>query len=156
MAPLNLEQSLEISKLCQVIISLNPGIHVVSVVNKNGRILNIKLRNDSTTRNLTSQEIEMLCMQRVLQTSMNKELDAKLGALNYTISYRNFMLELIFPLLNGIIFVGADSEIYIQKLVKTISEAINDYKFNSDPKITSAETIENHVHRSYSTSYQNL
>jgi hypothetical protein len=149
MAPLSLEQSLEISKLCQTIISLNPGIHVVSVVNKNGRILNTKLRNDSTTKNLTSQEIEMLCMQRVLQTSMNKELDAKLGSLNYTISYRDFMLELIFPLLNGIIFVGADSEIYIQKLIKKISEAINEYKFNSEHKITS-ETIENHANSAIS------
>ena len=145
MAPLSLEQSLEISKLCQAIISLNPGIHVVSVVNKNGRILNTKLRNESTTKNLTSQEIEMLCMQRVLQTSMNKELDAKLGSLNYTISYRDFMLELIFPLLNGIIFVGADSEIYIQKLIKKISEAINEYKFNSEHKITSTKIIENHA-----------
>jgi hypothetical protein len=143
MAPLSLEQSLEISKLCEVIISLNPGIHVVSVVNKNGRILNTKLRNDSTTKNLTSQETEMLCMQRVLQMSMNKELDAKLGSLNYTISYRNFMLELIFPLLNGIIFVGADSEIYIQKLIKKISEAINNYKFDSQHKFIPVETIEN-------------
>jgi len=143
MTPLSLEQSLEISKLCQIIISLDPRIHVVSVVNKNGRILNTKLRNDSTTTNLTSQEIEMLYMQRVLQTSMSKELDAKLSALNYTISYRDFMLELIFPLLNGIIFIGVDSEIHIQKLIKEISDVIYDYKINSYHKITSEKTIEN-------------
>jgi hypothetical protein len=145
MAPLSLEQSLEISKLCQTIISLNPGIHVVSVVNKNGRILNTKLRDESTTKNLTSQEIEMLFMQRVLQTSMNKELDAKLGSLNYTISYRDFMLELIFPLLNGIIFIGANSKIYNQNLIKRILYVINEYKFNSEHKLTSTKTAENDV-----------
>jgi hypothetical protein len=131
------------SKLCQVIISLNPGIHFVSVVNKNGRILDTKLRNDSTTRNLTAQEIEMLVMQRVLQTSMNKELDEKLGSLNYTISCRASMLEVIFPFFNGIIFIGTESEIYIQKLIKKISEAINDYKFNSEQKIASTEMVKN-------------
>lgn len=142
MAPLSLEQSLEISKLCQVIISLDTRIQVVSIVNKNGRILNTKLRNDSTTTNLSSQEIEMLYMQRVLQMSMSKEHDSKLSALNYTISYRDFMLELIFPLLNGIIFIGVDSEIYIQKLIKQILEAINDYKVNSYHKLTFTKTIE--------------
>jgi hypothetical protein len=131
------------SKLCQVIISLNPGIHFVSVVNKNGRIIDTKLRNDSTTRNLTAEEIEMLVMQRVLQTSMNKELDEKLGSLNYTISCRASMLEVIFPFFNGIIFIGTESEIYIQKLIKKILEAINDYKFNSEHKLTLEKTIEN-------------
>jgi len=143
MTPLSLEQSLEVSKLCQVIISLDPRIHVVSVVNKNGRILNTKLRNDSTTTNLTPQEIEMLYMQRVLQTSMSKELDAKLSELNYTISYRDFMSEIIFPLLNGIIFIGIDSDVPIQKLIKEILDVIYDYKVNSYHNFISPKTIDN-------------
>jgi hypothetical protein len=145
MAPLSLEQSLEISKLCQVMISLDPGIHAVTVVNKNGRILNSILRDDSTTKNLTPQESEMLFMQRVLQTSMNREFDTKLGLFHCTVSYRDKMIELIFPLLNGIIFVGADPKTPAQELIKNISKEINDYKFNLEHKIASEKMKENAV-----------
>ena len=77
LSPLKLERSLEISTLCQKIISLHSQILCVSAVNKNGRIIDSKLRDDSSTTNLSGQELEMLYMQRTLQTSMNKEFDKR-------------------------------------------------------------------------------
>lgn len=122
MAPLSLERSLNVAKVCDKIISHIPGIHFVSVINKNGRMIDTKLSDDSNTKNLTQQELEMLYIQRALQTSMNKELDKKLGLLHYTISGRDSMLEFIFPFNNEIIFIATNNDLSIQDTVRQISE----------------------------------
>ena len=56
MSPPNLERSLGISKLCQNIVSLNSQIQFASVINKNGHVLDSKLRNESTITKLSNQE----------------------------------------------------------------------------------------------------
>ena len=131
MATLSLEQSLELSELCKTMISFNPGISGVAIINKNGRILTTKFRNDSIIKNLSPQEIEMLCMQRVLQTSMNKELNEKLGTLRFTISYRCHLLELIIPFNNGIVLITLDHGLEIQNTINQIEELIKEFELQT-------------------------
>jgi hypothetical protein len=130
-----LERSLNVTKVCNEIISITSGIHFVSVINKNGRMIYTKLSDDSNSKNLTQQELEMLYMQRVLQTCMNKELDLKLGSLSYTISGRDSMLEFIFPVNNEIIFIVTNNDLSIQDTVKQILELCRGFELKTKMEI---------------------
>jgi hypothetical protein len=120
---------LETVHLCQRIFSLSTQIHCTSVVNKNGRILETKLRNDSPTAKLTSQELEMLYMQRTLQANMNKEFDEKLGTYTYTITERDSSIEFIFPCNREIVFVSATPKI-AKNITKKILDVIKEFELS--------------------------
>jgi len=135
MSPLNLERSLEISRLCQSVISLNNQIEFASVINKNGRILDSKFRNEGNITKLSNQEFEMLFMQLTLQTSMNKEHDKKLGIQNYTIIDREYAFELIFPFYDGIMLVITSTNISVNDIPRKISKVIKEFEFGSEVKV---------------------
>jgi hypothetical protein len=139
LVPQSLEQSLSVRKVCNRIIELIPGVHFVSVINKNGKMIDTKLSNDSNSKNLTQHELEMLYMQRVLQTCMNKELEKKLGSLCYTVSGRDSMLEFIFPIKSEIIFIAAKNDLSIQDTIKQISEICKECEFKA--KIETGDEI---------------
>ena len=132
MTSLNLEQSLEISNLCHRIASLNSQICSISCINKNGRVIETKLCDDRIFTDLSPQELEMLYMQRKLQTSMNRELDEKFGTMNYIVSDRDSVLEFIFPFYDGIILVITRPEIIIQNFAKKTSKIITKFKFGEE------------------------
>ena len=127
----NLEQSLEISNVCQDILSIHPKIHFSCYINRNGRIVESKLCDDRLITDLTNQKLEMRYMQCKLQSSMNMEFESKIGHLDYTLVCRKSTLEFIFPFLDGIIFVIANKDIPIQSTSKKILELL-DVKFDSD------------------------
>ena len=131
----NLERSLGISRLCQSLVSLNNQVQFASVINKNGRMLDSKLRDESTITKLSSKEFEMLFMQLTLQTSMNKEHDNKLGIQNYTIIDREYAYEMIFPFYDGITIVITDTNIELSDLARKISKIIKEFEFGSEVKV---------------------
>ena len=132
MSTTSLEQSLEISNMCQDILSIHPKIHFSCYINRNGRIVESKLCDDGLITYLTSQELEMRYMQCKLQSSMNKEFEDKIGHLDYTLICRESTLEFIFPFYGGVIFVIVDKEIPIQSTGKKILELMNIFGFSSE------------------------
>src|SRR3970282_689161 len=124
----NLEQNLELTRLCQDILASNDRIYVLSTINKNGKSTESRFRNDRIIKNLTPQEIEMLYMQRTLQSSLTKEFDDVLGPLDFITIQRETLLEFIFPFSSGIILVMADLDVVSRYLAKTISFLIRDFE----------------------------
>ncbi|MGI0056038.1 MAG: hypothetical protein ACREAK_01555 [Nitrosarchaeum sp.] len=122
---------MEISSMCQDILSIHPKIHFSCYINRNGRITESKLCDDGLNPDLTNSELEMLYMQCKLQSSMNKEFEDKLGHLDYTLICRESTLEFIFPFFDGVIFVIVDKEIPIQTTSKKILELIHIFEFGS-------------------------
>lgn len=131
----NLEQSLELTKLCQDILASNDRIYFVSTINKNGKYTESKFRNDRIIRNLTSHEIEMLYMQRTFQSSLAKEFDSVLGPLDFITIQRETLLEFIFPFSNGVVLVMADLDVVSRYLAKTISFLIRDFECRSNDSL---------------------
>jgi hypothetical protein len=125
----NLERSLELTRLCQDILVSNDRIYFVTVINKNGRPTESKFRNERIITKFKSQEIEMLYMQRTLQSSLTKEFDDLLGPLDFITIQRETLLEFLFPLSNGIVLVMADLDVVSRYLAKTISFIIKDFEW---------------------------
>jgi hypothetical protein len=124
----NLERNLELTRLCQDILASNDRIYFVSTINKNGKHTESKFRNERIIKNLTLQEIEMLYMQRTLQSSLNKEFDDILGPLDFITIQRETLLEFVFPFSNGVVLVMADLDVVSRYLAKTISFLIRDFE----------------------------
>jgi hypothetical protein len=125
----DLERSLELTRLCQDILVSNDRIYFVTVINKNGRPTESKFRNERIITKFKSQEIEMLYMQRTLQSSLTKEFDDLLGPLDFITIQRETLLEFLFPLSNGIVLVMADLDVVSRYLAKTISFIIKDFEW---------------------------
>lgn len=121
---LKLERSLEVTKLCQDVFSYD-HVLFVAAINKNGRIIDSKFRNDRTITNLSRQEIEMYFMQRTLLVSLAREFDYKIEPLEHIIIERDTITEFLFPFQNGTLIVVSDSNIIPRYLAKKISLIIS-------------------------------
>lgn len=127
---LTLERSLEITKLCQDIFSYD-HVFFVAAINKNGRIIDSKFRNDRAFTNLSSQELEMYFMQRTLQMSLSREFDTKTFPLEYIVIERDPVVEFLFPFQNGVLIVLSKSEIIPRFLARKISFMIKSVDFGT-------------------------
>ena len=123
----SLERSKSIIRLCDEILTSNESLFFVAYLNKNGKAIDSKLRNDRIITKMTRQEIEMLFMQRSLQISLGREFDDLIGPLNSIIIQRETLLEFIFPHLEGTIIVMSDLKVIPNFLSRKISFMLRNF-----------------------------
>ena len=104
------------SELCKAVLLMNKDIHFVAVINKNGRITESEF--------LSNSELEMIAMQRSLQTSMIREFDQKLSQFNQTITMRKHTVEFVTPLGEDILFVISNIGVDVKHLSTALSSMI--------------------------------
>lgn len=125
----NLERSKSISILCDEILTSNDNIFFVASLNKNGKAIDYKLRNDRLITKMKRQETEMLFMQRSLQISLGMEFDDIMGPLNSILIQRETLLEFIFPYSEGTILVMSDLGVIPSFLSKKISFILRNFNW---------------------------
>lgn len=122
MNPLSFEQTKPFTKMCKDIISLDDKIAFVSILNKNGRLIESECCSDGMIKILSSSELQMLFIQRTLQTSMMKDLDNKLGKFNIAIIHRESFTECVFSFNEGVMLVILKSRTKTNETIKKISK----------------------------------
>lgn len=125
MNPLSFEQTKPFSQLCKDIISLDDKISLVSIINKNGRLIESECGPNNIIGNLSRNELEMLFMQRTLQTSMIRDLDDKLSRFNIALIQRESFTECVFSFYGGVILVILNSYAENNEIIKKVSELIS-------------------------------
>ena len=123
----SIELHTAISCLCQDVLSSNEHISFVCALNKKGRVIEAKLKHDRVVGMLSKQQIEMLYMQRTLQTSLCMEFDDVMGSLNYITLHRETFFEFIFPYSEGVFFMIADLDVLPHYLGKKIMFMLRDF-----------------------------
>jgi hypothetical protein len=131
MLPLKFDDALRYSDFCCRLIEFNSNIVLAAIINKRGRILEIQRKVAFSC--LGDKELEMLFMQRTLQTTMIKESDDKLGTFAYTLTKREKFYEYTMQLDEGILLMIIDSVSSLTEIVSIIDE-INQ-KFSADFKM---------------------
>ena len=131
MIPSSFEQNLAISRLCSEILASNEHITFVSSINRNGRVIELKVKNDRVIPTLSKQETEMLFMQRTLQTSLCMEFDDLIGPLDCIILQRETLFEFLFPYSEGLFFVMSDLDIIPNYLGKRITLMLRDFEWRT-------------------------
>lgn len=127
---LSFEQTKLVSNLCNHVIDLDGGIVLVSMINRNGRIVESKTRMDLPFSGLTKYESDLINMQRVLQMQMTKDFDDKLGSTIMSIIRRHGCTECVFPFYDGVIFVIFSSTEKFEQTAERISAAIREFNFD--------------------------
>ena len=112
----SLKWALEKSELCKTICLMNKDINLVAIINRNGRIIDSEFNNSKNLNHISTQELEMITMQRSLQTKMIKEFDNKLSFFKNTITLRNSFVEFVYPLDDGILLVISKTDVDIKQL----------------------------------------
>jgi len=125
MDQISFEQTKPFSKLCKDIISLNDKIALVSIINKNGRLVESEYGSNGVIESLSSNELEMLFMQRTLQTSMIRDLDDKLGKFNIALIQRESFTEYVFSFYGGVILIILNAYAENGEIIKKILELLN-------------------------------
>jgi len=128
----SLERNRAISHLCKEIISSNDHIYFVASINKNGKVVESEIRNDRIITNMNKQEIEMLFMQRVLQTNLGMELNEVMGPMSSITIHRETLIEIIVPYSYGILFVICYLEVIPRFISKKISLMLQDFDWRSN------------------------
>lgn len=106
---LSFEQIKLISEFCRTVLSENSHVLFVCAINKNGRVIDMEKKDNSVLLSLSKHESEIVFMQRILQASMMKDLDDKLGKLRFASIEREYFTECLFPFNDGAILVFFDS-----------------------------------------------
>ena len=122
---LNTQQSLDLSELCETILSVDRCLMFVASVNNLGRITESKFRSDKFLRNLTGEELEMMFMHCALHASMIKDFDGKLGPFKYVTMEREAITIFLFPFYDRIILLASEPHIHPRSLAGKISDIIS-------------------------------
>ena len=111
-----LKWALKRSELCKTICLMNKDVNLVAIINKNGRIIDSEFNNSGNLNHISTQELEMIIIQRSLQTALIKEFDNKLSFFKNTITLRDSLVEFVYPLDDGILLVISKTNVDIKQL----------------------------------------
>lgn len=123
----SLKRALTRSELCKTICLISNDINLVAILNKNGRIIDSKFNNSENLNHISVQELEMITMQRTLQTTMIKEFDNKLSFFRNTITLRKSLVEFVYPLDDEILLVISKADIDIKQLSDKLFSLISGF-----------------------------
>lgn len=120
---LNFEQIRRVSDFCKTILAQDEHVLFICAINKNGRIIDMEKRNDCILSILSKHESEIVFMQRILQVSMMRDLDDKLGKLSIAILERQYFTECLIPFYDGTVLAFFDKS-DVRESAKKISEQL--------------------------------
>jgi hypothetical protein len=116
------DASVTLENLCESILYASENIKSVVVINKNGRPVEEKARDDSDL--LSDKKNEMYFMQCALQMSMAKDFDEEFGPVSFTITERENSKFVSIPSFSHIILAkmkrGMDQAALLNKIKKII------------------------------------
>jgi len=116
------DTSVTLENLCESILYASENIQSVVVINKNGRPVEEKARDDSDL--LSDKKNEMYFMQCALQISMAKDFDEEFGPVSFTITERKNSNFVSIPSFSHIILAkmkrGMDQAALLNKIKKII------------------------------------
>ncbi len=115
------------SELCNAVYMMNKDVDLVAIINKNGRIVDSKFGKDTNLNCLSDNQLEMIAMQRSLQTNMIKEFDRNLSSFHQTVTIRESHIEFICNLDEEVLLIISNANTDIQKFSSNISSLISTY-----------------------------
>ncbi len=122
-----------LEEVCQKIINLDSRVRSARIINNRGHLEAGGMRDGLASLENQKQD-EMLFMELALRVRMRHEFDKEFGEVNFSLSYRDKVIIMSFPLENDdVLLVSSEKEIELGKIPFDILEIIKPLKH----KITS-------------------
>ena len=108
--------------IIQTNLLLEKGVEYLAIINKKGRIEDAIYKNDIE---LNDEKKQVFFLSLLLHNSMQHDFDEELGAVNYTITYRENSKFVSIPTDDGILFAKLNNSIDPIKFIKKIFGILN-------------------------------
>jgi hypothetical protein len=118
------ESLFEFDSLCSNITKIDDNIELVAVLNNKGRAIEMIAKEEGVNRDFPPQKREMLFMEYVLKSNMNKEHNHEFGRVFSSILEREKFTVLSFEILEYVLLVITKSISNPIELKNKISETI--------------------------------
>ncbi len=118
------ESLFEFDVLCCNISQIDENIELIAVLNNKGRAIEMTAKENGVNKDLTPMKREMLFMESVLKSNMNKEHNHEFGNVYSSILEREKFTVFSFEMLEYVILVISKTIINPMELKNKISETI--------------------------------
>ena len=102
-------------ELCERIKKVDPKVRFAGVVNSKGRLVAGGMVT-SKKRLGDRKNDEMLYMELALRVKMRSEFDDDLGEVKFSLSFREKLIVMSFPMKNDVLFVSLDKKMSFDKI----------------------------------------
>ena len=118
----------ELEKICQKIIRLDPKMRSARLINSRGHLTAGGMRDGVFSLEDQKQD-EMMFMELALRVRMRHEFDAEFGEVHFSMSYRDKVIVMSFPLNNDdVLLLSCEKETDFGKLPFKVLEIIKPLK----------------------------
>ena len=106
----------ELEKICQKIIKLDPKIRSARLINSRGHLVAGGMKEGLLSLEAQKQD-EMMFMELSLRVRMRHEFDNEFGPVHFSMSYRDKVIIMSFPLTNDdVLLISLEKEANFGKL----------------------------------------
>ncbi len=118
----------ELEKICQKIIKLDPKMRSARFINSRGHMISGGMKDGILSLEDQKQD-EMMFMELSLRVRMRHEFDKEFGEVHFSMSYRDKVIVMSFPLTNDdVMLVSCEKETDFGKLSFKILKIIEPLK----------------------------
>ncbi|MGI0007435.1 MAG: DUF6659 family protein [Nitrosotalea sp.] len=123
------------------ILTLDNKIRFVGIISDKGKLLSWNKKNGIRTL-IDPKEQEVLLMEIALGVRMRREHDSYLGPVNFTVSYGEKTVLMVFPFGMEILCISAEKEIDVSQVPFRIFRYLEQDQFQKEHALT-CETMDN-------------
>lgn len=114
----------ELEKLCQKIIKLDPKMRSARFINSRGHLTAGGMKDGLLSLEAQKQD-EMMFMELALRVRMRHEFDNEFGEVHFSMSYRDRVIVMSFPLTNDdVLLISCEKDIDFGRLPFKILKTI--------------------------------
>jgi len=106
---------MDYENMCASIQKIDTKIRFAGVINSKGRLVAGGMA-PSKTRLGDRKRDEMLYMELALRVKMRSEFDDDLGKVKFSLSFREKLIVMSFPMKNDVLFVSMDKKMSFDKI----------------------------------------
>ena len=118
----------KLEEICQSIIKLDPMMRSARFINGRGHLIAGGMKEGLLSLEAQKQD-EMMFMELALRVRMRHEFDNEFGEVHFSMSYRDKVIVMSFPLTNDdVLLISCEKEIEFGKLPFKVLEIIKSLK----------------------------
>ena len=109
--------------LCTIVQKINSKIRFVGIINSKGRLVAGGMA-PSKTRLGDRKRDEMLYMELALRVKMRREFDDDLGQVKFSMSFREKLIVMSFPIKNDVLMVSMERKTQFEQIAFSILKSV--------------------------------
>ena len=118
----------ELEKICQKITNLDPKMRSARIINSRGHLVAGGMKKGLLSLEAQKQD-EMMFMELALRVRMRHEFDKEFGVVHFSLSYREIVIVMSFPLANDdVLLVSCEKDVDFGKLPFKILKLVEEIK----------------------------